>query len=74
MTDEDAPTHAEKPDWQPFWLACKKCGHEWDDWIPVHVPVEAAVAYMRSAYRCLRCNAGFDAMLWRSTPLKRVFD
>lgn len=70
----DAPTVAEQPAWAPFWLACRACGHAWDDWIPVKVPFDTVVAHMR-AFHCLKCRADSHQLSVRTTPLPgRGFD
>jgi len=58
------------PSWQPIWLACKACRHEWDDWTSAYVPVATLVAHWHT-YRCPACNnRGKRNVLLRTTPLK----
>jgi hypothetical protein len=33
-----------KPDFDPIWLRCRQCAYAWDDWLPVHVPIDTAAA------------------------------
>lgn len=55
-----------KPDWQTFPCRCKKCGHDWDDWIPVGVPVATWLAHVRTLH-CPLCGARFKSVLIRTT-------
>lgn len=56
------------PTFQPIWLACKACGHKWDDWQPAHVPVATWVAHVRT-YHCPKCGKGRRTVLLRQEPL-----
>lgn len=58
----------ERPTFAPIWLACKACGHAWDDWQPQGVPVATWAAHV-SAYRCPHCGAGKGDVLLRRAPL-----
>jgi hypothetical protein len=33
-----------KPYFREIWLACRQCGHKWDDWQPCDVLIERWVA------------------------------
>jgi hypothetical protein len=58
-----------KPTWEPIWLACEACGHEWDDWQPGMVPVETWAAHVRTCH-CPKCGKGGAAVLMRTHPIK----
>ena len=59
-----------KPTWEPLWLACKACGHKWDDWQPSHVPAETWIAHLRT-HSCPKCGKGYSdhVLLLRTKPL-----
>jgi hypothetical protein len=57
-----------QPAFAPLWCACKACGHWWDDWQPVHVPVATWIAHTRTL-RCPHCGKGQRNVLLRTTPL-----
>lgn len=61
-----------KPTWEPLWLRCKECHHEWDDWQPCHVPIRVWTTHIR-LIRCPNCGRGSRALLMRTTPLKVGF-
>jgi DNA-directed RNA polymerase subunit RPC12/RpoP len=61
-----------KPYFREIWLACRQCGHKWDDWQPCDVLIERWVAYVR-AFRCPNCSAD-DGVLIRSKPLTEASD
>ena len=56
------------PTWEPIWLGCKRCGHEWDDWQPQMVPVATWVAHVRT-YRCPECGARSGHIVLRVEPV-----
>jgi rubredoxin len=56
-----------KPTWEPLWLRCGPCGHEWDDWQPCHVPILTWTAHVQ-ALRCPKCRAR-RKLFMRMTPL-----
>lgn len=56
------------PAWEPIWLACKACGHKWDDWQPSRVPADTWVAHVKT-YRCPSCRKGRRNVLIRMQPL-----
>lgn len=64
-----------QPRWDSIWLACRGCGHEWDDWSPAIVPVETLVAHWQS-YRCPSCGCGYEdhTIMLRATALKGATD
>jgi hypothetical protein len=39
-------TSAPRPSWKPLFLHCG-CGHEWQDWQPLNVPIETWIAHLR---------------------------
>jgi hypothetical protein len=55
-----------KPSWEPLWLRCGPCKHEWDSLQPCHCPIPTWVAHVRSL-RCPLCGA--KKLLIRMTPL-----
>lgn len=59
-----------KPTWDPLWLACKSCGHAWDDWQPCHVPVDTWLTHLKT-HRCPQCGKGYSDknLLLRFKPL-----
>jgi DNA-directed RNA polymerase subunit RPC12/RpoP len=57
-----------QPAFAPLWCACKACGHWWDAWQPVHVPVATWIAHTRTL-RCPHCGKGQRNVLLRTTPL-----
>ena len=59
-----------RPVWAPIWLACRQCGHTWDDWQPRNVPLETWVAHVKT-YRCPHCGAAGNAVLPRTTRLEK---
>lgn len=64
MTEDVAP----KPTWQPLWLGCKACKHEWDDWLPSGVRLDVAIASLQSQ-RCPKCGLGMEELVIRSKPI-----
>lgn len=63
MTDQPKPT------WEPLWLRCGVCRHDWDGWQPCHVPVPTYIAHIR-ALCCPKCGA--KKVLLRMTPLSEA--
>ena len=61
-----------KPTWEPIWLACCSCKHEWDDWQPCHVPIDTWVAHCRT-YHCPKCGAGIGNILLLNKPMRAGF-
>ena len=61
-------TVRERPSWEPIWLVCKVCDHQWDDWQPSNVPAETWAAHVRT-YRCPNCGKGGRRVLLRTRPL-----
>lgn len=61
---------SDKPTWEPLWLQCKACGHQWDDWQPRYVPVQVWVAHIKAlaAMGCPQCR--HDSLYLRNQPLK----
>lgn len=59
-----------KPTWAPVWLACGGCGHKWDDWQPIGVPIDSWIGFMTHT-RCPSCGAGPTTITLRSMPLDR---
>ena len=56
-----------KPSWEPLWLRCGPCGHEWDDWQPTHCPIPTWVAHVKTL-RCPKCLCK-RKLFMRSTPM-----
>lgn len=59
-----------RPVWVPIWLACKQCGHAWEDTQPNNCPVETWCAHVRT-YRCPNCGAGTRKVVLRIKPLEQ---
>jgi hypothetical protein len=56
-----------RPEFQPIWLRCAACKHEWDDWQPCHVPIDTWIAHV-STFHCPRCPADRATVMLRSQP------
>jgi hypothetical protein len=69
MPEPTQTTGWPKPRWEPIWLACSACHHEWDDWQPAMVPIDTWVAHC-GTFQCPKCGAGKSDILIRTTPLK----
>ena len=58
---------SETPTWQPIWLKCRDCGHQWDGWQPCGVPAATWIAHAQT-HHCPHCK---DGVVWiRFTLLK----
>ena len=55
------------PTFEPIGLACT-CGHEWDGWQPIRVPVSTWIAHLKT-HTCPACGAGIEKLLIRTKPL-----
>lgn len=64
----DGMSEPPKPTWGPIWLACKACGHWWDDWQPCGVPIDTWVAHV-GTYHCPICGKGSRSVLVRRRPM-----
>lgn len=62
-----------RPCWDPIWLACKACDHEWDDWQPGMCPIDTWVAHVKT-YRCPHCGKRGRNILYRMKPLEGADD
>ena len=58
---------SENPTWQPIWLKCRECGHQWDGWQPCGVPAATWIAHAQT-HHCPECKDGVVCI--RATPLK----
>ena len=58
-----------RPTFGPIWLACRQCGHTWDDWQPQSVPLKTWTAHVKT-YRCPHCGAASSSLLLRTTRLE----
>jgi len=57
-----------KPEWEPLWLACRSCKHEWDDWQPVFCRIDTWIAHVRSLH-CPACGTDRRDIVMRRLPL-----
>lgn len=60
-----------RPRFEPIWLACKGCGHRWDDWQPTNVPLATWAAHVKT-YHCPLCRADCRNLVLRTKPLEEA--
>ena len=53
-----------RPTWEPMFLRCKSCRHEWDDWTPQNAPAKTIIAHWKT-YRCPACGKAGGFVLLR---------